>query len=56
VNATLSRPEQVRRFAVLEREWTPEGGELTPTLKLRRAAIAEKYAERLRALYTPEVS
>ncbi len=56
VNATLSRPEQVRRFAVLEREWTPEGGELTPTLKLRRAAIAAKYADRLRALYTPEVS
>lgn len=51
VNAGLSRPEQVRRFALLERPLTAEAEELTPTLKLRRAAIAEKYGERLRALY-----
>ncbi len=51
VNAGLSRPEQVRRFALLERPLTAEAEELTPTLKLRRAAIAEKYGDRLRALY-----
>ena len=51
VNAGLSRPEQVRRFALLERPLTAEAEELTPTLKLRRAAIAAKYGDRLRALY-----
>jgi long-chain acyl-CoA synthetase len=51
VNAGLSRPEQVRRFALLERPLTAEAEELTPTLKLRRAAIAEKYGDRVRALY-----
>ena len=49
VNATLSNPERIRRFAVLERAF--DGDDLTPTLKLRRAAIAERYRERLEALY-----
>jgi long-chain acyl-CoA synthetase len=51
VNAGLSRPEQVRAFALLERELTAEENELTPTLKLRRAGIAERYRDRLEALY-----
>ncbi|HEX5727621.1 MAG TPA: hypothetical protein VFX98_19270, partial [Longimicrobiaceae bacterium] len=51
VNAGLSRTEQVRRFVLLERELSVEHDELTPTLKLRRAAIAEKYRPQLAALY-----
>ncbi len=51
VNAGLSRPEQVRAFVLLDRELQAEHDELTPTLKLRRSAIAEQYRHRLDALY-----
>jgi long-chain acyl-CoA synthetase len=51
VNAELSRPEQVKRFALLERELTVERGELTPTLKVRRAAVAASFAGDCAALY-----
>jgi hypothetical protein len=36
-NNRVSRPEQVKKFVVVDEQWTIEGGELTPTLKLRRA-------------------
>lgn len=51
VNATRSRPEQVRRFAVLPRPFSVAAEELTPTLKLRRAIIAEHHAATLAGLY-----
>lgn len=51
INADISRPEQVRRFVVLPHELTLEAGELTPTHKLRRVAIRERYAGALDALY-----
>ena len=51
VNARLSRPEQVRRWALLEHELAAERGELTPTLKIRRTAVAERYRSRLDPLY-----
>ncbi|MBW6436302.1 long-chain fatty acid--CoA ligase [Actinoplanes hulinensis] len=50
-NAKLSRPEQVKTFRILSRSWTPETGELTPTLKLRRRVIQERYAGEIGALY-----
>lgn len=50
-NARLNRTEQVKRYRVLGREWAPETGELTPSLKLRRAVIRERYATELDALY-----
>lgn len=50
-NARVARVEQVKRHAVLAQDWTPDGGELTPTLKLRRAVIHEKYADVIDALY-----
>jgi long-chain acyl-CoA synthetase len=53
-NARLSGPEQIRRFRVLETVWPPGGDELTPTLKLRRRPIAEKYAAEIEALYADE--
>lgn len=52
VNARLSRPEQVRRWTLLERELTAEQDELTPTLKLRRLVVADRYRDRMEALYT----
>jgi hypothetical protein len=49
--ACVSHHEQVRRFAVLDRPLSIEGGELTPTLKLRRGAIEKQYAATIEALY-----
>jgi long-chain acyl-CoA synthetase len=51
-NAALSRVEQIKRFAVLPVEWQPGGDELTPTLKLRRRPIAEKYSAEIERLYS----
>jgi long-chain acyl-CoA synthetase len=50
-NARLSKPEQIQRWTLLGREWLPGGDELTPTMKLRRKPIAEKYATQIGALY-----
>jgi len=50
-NARLNRTEQIKRYRLLEREWGPETGELTPSLKLRRKVIRDRYAEVLDALY-----
>ena len=51
-NDRLSRVEQIKRFRIVEGEWEPGGDELTPTMKLRRRPIAEKYAEEIEALYS----
>ncbi len=50
-NARLSRPEQVKRWVLLSTEWTAESTELTPTLKLRRRVVHDKYAAEIAALY-----
>ena len=50
-NAKLSRPEQVKTFRVLPSSWTPESGELTPTLKLRRRVIVDRHRESIGTLY-----
>ena len=52
VNARHSRVERIKRFAVLDRDFTIEGGELTPTLKLKRSVIEERYRSILDGLYT----
>jgi long-subunit acyl-CoA synthetase (AMP-forming) len=51
VNRSLARYETVRRFEVLAQEFTIDGGELTPTLKLRRRVVYQKYAEAIERLY-----
>jgi long-chain acyl-CoA synthetase len=51
VNRGLSRIEQVKRFAVLDRDLTEEDGELTPTLKLKRSVIYSRYAAEIDELY-----
>jgi long-subunit acyl-CoA synthetase (AMP-forming) len=50
-NSRLSRVEQIKRHAVLSTEWLPDSDELTPTMKLKRRAIATKYAPEIEALY-----
>jgi long-subunit acyl-CoA synthetase (AMP-forming) len=50
-NSHLSRVEQIKRFRVLPCDWPPAGDELTPTMKLKRRPIAQKYAAEIEALY-----
>ncbi|WP_330331042.1 long-chain fatty acid--CoA ligase [Streptomyces sp. NBC_00536] len=50
-NASVSRPARIRAFHILDREFTVESGALTPTLKLRRKAVSERYAREIEALY-----
>jgi long-chain acyl-CoA synthetase len=50
-NENLARVEQVKKFKILPEPWEPGGDELTPTMKLKRRPIADKYAEEIDALY-----
>jgi long-chain acyl-CoA synthetase len=50
-NEQLARVEQIKKFTILDEEWQPGGDELTPTMKLKRKPIHEKYAEEIDALY-----
>ena len=50
-NEQLARVEQIKKFTILDQEWQPGGDELTPTMKLKRKPILEKYATQVEALY-----
>ena len=50
-NSRLARVEQIKRFTIVLGDWLPGGDELTPTMKLKRRPIAEKYAAEIDALY-----
>ncbi|MCX4665270.1 AMP-dependent synthetase/ligase [Streptomyces sp. NBC_01381] len=50
-NKLVSRAESIRRFAVLPVDFTEESGHLTPSLKLRRAAVERDFAEEIEGLY-----
>jgi long-chain acyl-CoA synthetase len=52
VNAELSRFEQIKRYAILARDFSAEEGEVTPTLKLKRRACQEHFAAEIEALYS----
>lgn len=52
----LARFEQVKRFVLLPQPFTIEAGELTPTLKVRRRVVMEKYGHLMRELYPEEVT
>jgi long-chain acyl-CoA synthetase len=56
VNHKLARIEQIKRFAILEHDLSQAGGELTPTLKVKRALVYEKYAEVFAGLYQEGVT
>ena len=53
-NERLARVEQIKRYRVLAKAWTPESGELTPTLKLKRRIIHDRYAPTIEQLYAAE--
>jgi long-subunit acyl-CoA synthetase (AMP-forming) len=50
-NAKLARVEQIKKFTIIEGDWLPGGDELTPTMKLKRKPIDEKYRESIEAMY-----
>jgi len=52
VNAKYAQAAQVRKFAILPREFSIDGGELTGTLKVRRNVVAEHFADEIETLYS----
>ncbi len=52
INKTLGSHEQINRIRLVCEEWTPATGELSPTLKLRRNAVAEKYKHLIDDIYS----
>jgi long-chain acyl-CoA synthetase len=52
VNRKLSRYEQIKRFAIVSREFSSEEGEVTPTLKLKRRVIEQRFADEIEQLYS----
>jgi len=50
-NTNLQSYAKVKKFAILPVDFTPEGGELTPTLKVKRKVVSEKYKRELEGLY-----
>ena len=51
VNERFARIEQIKRFAILDRDLTQPGGELTPTLKVKRAVVYEEFKDVFDSLY-----
>jgi long-chain acyl-CoA synthetase len=51
-NLTVSSVEQVKKWIIVPDEWTPDSGEVTPSLKLKRKIVLEKYADDIESLYT----
>lgn len=55
-NNELARVEQIKKHVVLNQFWLPDSDELTPTLKLKRRVIADKYSDDIEALYATAAS
>jgi long-subunit acyl-CoA synthetase (AMP-forming) len=55
VNPRLARYETIKRFEVLPAELTESAGELTPTMKVKRKVVAQRYAEQIRGLYAEDI-
>ncbi|MCZ4499591.1 MAG: AMP-dependent synthetase and ligase [Marmoricola sp.] len=51
-NKAVSKAESIRKFAVLADEWTEEGGQLTPSLKLKRNVVMRQNVDEVEALYS----
>ena len=56
VNRERTRHEQLKRFAILPRDFTIADGEVTPTLKLKRRVVIDHFADEVEALYAEEGS
>jgi len=56
VNATLASFETLKRFSLVPEEWTLESGELTPSMKLKRRVVEQKYSALIDAFYADEAT
>lgn len=52
INKTLGEHEEIKRFRLVSEEWTPQSGELSPTLKLKRNFVADKYKTIIDEIYS----
>jgi long-chain acyl-CoA synthetase len=52
-NAQLADYEKVKRYVVLARPFSIDGGELTPSLKVKRSFVKQKYAEQIKTMQRP---
>jgi long-chain acyl-CoA synthetase len=56
VNTGLANFETIKRFRLVAEEWSQDSGELTPSMKLKRRVITERYAEVVVELYADEAT
>ena len=54
MNAHFARVEQIKKFTILTRNFTIEDGELTPTLKVKRAKVSDHFADDIEAMYAED--
>ena len=50
-NKAVSKAEAIKKFHILAEDWTEEGGELTPSMKLKRNIVMQRCADQVKALY-----
>jgi long-chain acyl-CoA synthetase len=50
-NESVARVEQIKKWVIVPDEWTPDSGEVTPSLKLKRRVVLEKYADQIESMY-----
>ncbi len=53
INKSLGQVEEIKRFRLIADEWSPETGEMSPTLKLKRNVISQKYSSVIEEIFTP---
>jgi long-subunit acyl-CoA synthetase (AMP-forming) len=56
INDKLARVQTIKRFAIIPTEFSIDGGELTPTMKVKRKVVNEKYSREIEAMYPAEAS
>jgi long-chain acyl-CoA synthetase len=55
INSGLARYEQIKKYVITEHPFTEEGGELTPSQKIKRRVVEKKYKDLIDSLYREEV-
>jgi long-chain acyl-CoA synthetase len=50
-NESVARVEQIKKWVIVPDEWTPDSGEVTPSLKLKRRVVHERYADQIESMY-----
>jgi long-chain acyl-CoA synthetase len=50
-NESVARVEQIKKWIIVPDDWTPDSGEVTPSLKLKRRVVMDKYADQIESMY-----